>query len=100
MVNLDLIKKNDRYKNCILLEKPVMFCSLFNDKDYDLVQVHDMNVYDEDKIIGFSGVFKWENNQIIPLDYDSYTPEMTVIGYEEFPTKNGRKGLDILVESW
>lgn len=91
----------DRYKNFIYLEQPMEFCNtlLFSDK-YNLIQIHDNTPVGEDNIVGFAGVCKVENGEVIPLDGDSYTKYMTVIAYEEFTTDNGKLGLNLLVTNW
>ncbi len=82
-----------------------LFSDLFRDHDYDLVQIHDATPLEDSKdVIGFAGVFKWQNNKIIPLDGDIYTSQMPVIAYKKFDHKNNdgsiEKCLDILVEEW
>jgi hypothetical protein len=102
MIDFELIKNDDKYKHFTFLDKPVLFNELFKDKDYERVQINDANYYeldDEKKLFGFCGVFEWKNNELAPLDYDSYTEEMPVIAYKEFYS-DGEKCLDILVESW
>ena len=91
----------DRYKNFIYLEQPIEFCNtiLFSNK-YNLIQIHDNTPVGEDDIVGFAGVCKVENGEVIPLDGDSYTKHMTVIAYKEFTTDNGDLGLDLLVSDW
>ena len=42
---------------------------------------------------------KVKDNKIVPLDGDSYSPNMAVVGYSEF--MNGDSlCLDLLVEDW
>lgn len=89
---------DDRYKDFTYLETPIEFCNLFEHCDYDVVQVHDMTPCG-DSIIGFAGQFKWQNNEITPLDGDSYTSHMTILGYNEF-NSNGLKCLDVFTEDW
>lgn len=91
-----ILAANERYSDFTLLDVPVPFSTWAKDKDYPTVQVHDTTVfkwYDGVDIIGFVGVFKWEDNQLTSLDGDTYNPDMPVIGYEEF-----EDGVDILVK--
>lgn len=102
MIDVKLIKSSIRYSNFIFLDKPIMFNKLFKDKNYSVVQIHDANCYEVEGnkiIVGFCGVFKWENNELYSLDYDSYVETIPVIAYEEVEFE-GKKCLDILVESW
>lgn len=102
MVNINRIKNNPRYSGFTYFEEPVMFDDYFKGKDYDVVQVHDINpisdIYPDP--IGFVGQFKWKSNIITPLDGDSYTDEMPIYGFEEFTSDDGRKGIDILTDKW
>ena len=83
----------NKYKDFIYLYQPTEFCNtfLFTDK-YNFIQIHDNTLIGEDDIIGFSGVCKVENGEIISLDGDSYT--------KEFITDDGELGLDLLVTNW
>ena len=49
-------------------------------------------------IVGFAGMFRWENGTIMSLDEDSYSSPV-IWGYKEFEEK-GRKCLNILAEKW
>lgn len=55
---LYIIKKEDRYKDFTILEKPIKFKDLFKDVDFDVVQLHSTQVYElkngEKNIVGFS----------------------------------------------
>lgn len=99
----EIIKRKEyqgRYDGFTILENPVLFSELFKDKNISLVQLHDVNVFGLDGkeyICGFAGTFKWKNNKIIPLDGDSYSDKMEVLGYEWF---NNYKSIDILVKEW
>lgn len=94
------LKNNDRYKTFTFFDKPVDFSEFFRDKDYPVVQIHDMTpIAGSTDIIGFAGVFKWIGNILTPLDGDSYTEHTMIRGYGEFE-KNGEKCLDILAEEW
>ena len=83
------------YKNFTYLEQPMEFCDTFLFSDnFDRIQIHDNN------IVGFAGVCKVENGEVIPLDGDFYTKHMTVIAYRVFVTDNEELGLDLLVTDW
>jgi len=80
----------DRYEDFIFLEKPTKFdkTDLFSDK-YAEIQLHDASkIPGMSDIIGFCGVFKIENGEIVSLDGDSYGPQMIVVGYQEFTYDN------------
>lgn len=99
-----IIRKNNRYKNFTLLENPVKFCDMQAGNNIDMVQIHSTQTFGNPAdlhIVGFAGQFSWKDNTIIPLDGDSYNPEMTVYGYEWFENKEKgiNRGLDILVDS-
>ena len=94
----EIIKKDPRYSEFTLLDKPTPFNKLFENKDLYIVQLHSIKEIGE-SIIGFVGEFNWENNKITPLDGDSYSQEMPVYGYMYFKYKN-RKCLDILIRVW
>lgn len=101
----DIINKSDRYKNFTILNKPVPFDDLMKDKNFDVVQTHSTQIIEIDEntkdIIGFCGQFSWKNNEIKPLDGDSYNPHMTVYGYDDWSNECSTNGLDILVgEDW
>lgn len=102
---LEFLKISDKYKDFTYLEEQKVFNELFKDRNYDLVQIYDMhpihplNMFSND-IVGFCGVFKWKDNDITPLDGDSYMDDMDVFGYKEFTTKDNEKALDILVCEW
>ena len=87
--------QDERYKRFVILDNPVEFKDLFIDHDIPCVQLHSLHAVDN-IIVGFCGVFKWENNEIIPLDGDSYNKHVLVYGYEWFD-----QGIDILVgDDW
>ncbi|WP_027438732.1 hypothetical protein [Lachnospira multipara] len=91
----------DRYEDFIFLEKPIEFnkTNLFSDK-YAEIQLHDVSkIPGWSDILGFCGVFKIENEKIKSLDYDSYDPEMIVVGYQEFIHDN-ETCLDLLTIGW
>ena len=95
-----ILKESERYKGFTLLEKPEPFNKHFAGKSYPIVQVHSTEIFEvssgKKDIVGFYGQFEWKNNKITPLDGDSYSETMLVLGYEEFDCDEG-KGIDILV---
>ncbi len=94
-----IIRESERYMDFTLLDKLVKFKDMFADMDIPYVQLHDTTICNIDgkkDIMGFSGVFEWKNNHIIPIDYDSYYSELMICGYEWFE-RSGEKCLDILV---
>ena len=72
-----------------------------------LIQVHSIEPLRDKEgnvngITGFVGQCKIKNGKIVPLDGDTYNPEMTVYGYSWFTycaLKSSGRGLDILVGS-
>lgn len=97
-----IIKNLDRYKTFTLLDSPKPFSELMKNETVSLVQVHCATlINDNTDIVGFCGVFKWENNVLTPLDGDIYNPDVNVLGYDWFTDKDGNRCLDILVdENW
>lgn len=103
-----IIKHSERYKDFILLDNPISFKDFFKDKDFDVVQIHSGEMFDvpgekEKTIVGFCGMFSWQNNILKPLDGDIYSPSMDIIGYKEFSNEEEKinTGLDILVgDEW
>lgn len=65
-----------------ILEKPAKFAEMFADKNIPRVQVFTKVDNTEGYDIVFSGAFKWENNEIISIDGDSYNKNMAVLKYE------------------
>ncbi len=95
------VSNNERYKDFIFLEKPTEFdkTDLFSDK-YAEIQLHDVSeIPGYPDVVGFCGVFKIEDGKINSLDYDSYDPQMIVVGYQEF-THNDEVCLDLLTTGW
>jgi len=95
------VLNTDDYKDFSFLEKPTEFdkTDLFSDK-YAVIQLHDVSkIPGWSNVFGFCGVFKIENGKINPLDYDSYDPEMIVVGYQEF-THDNETCLDLLTIGW
>lgn len=94
----ETLRANDRYKDFWFFRNPQDFSKCFKDQNFEVVQLHDITIKNG-ALIGFCGTFKWENNQIIPIDGDSYTKHMNIIGYKIFEHE-GKKCTDILVEEW
>lgn len=96
------IKKNPRYSRFMYFDEPVIFNVYFKDRDYDLVQIHDINPIGKEypDPIGFVGQFEWKSNTLTPLDGDSYTAQMPIYGFEEFTSDDGLKCIDILTDRW
>ena len=94
------LKESDRYKNFVFFSERMWFDEYFKDKEYDVVQIHDMWVVpnEEGNISGFSGKFSWDGNDVTPLDGDSYRKHMPIRGFEEFKDIENTNCLDILVE--
>lgn len=95
------ILSNERYKDFLFLEKPTEFdkTDLFSD-EYAEIQLHDVSkIPGYPEVVGFCGVFKIENGEIISLDGDSYDPQMIVVGYQEF-MHNNETCLDLLTIGW
>jgi len=94
-----ILSNLSRYKNFTILDEPIAFNTLFRDKDFSTVQLHSIETCGDDDIVGFCGVVSWIDEELTPLDHDSYYPSMKVYGYEEW-NKNGETMLDILVFDW
>ena len=83
------------------MEKPIEFdkTDLFSDK-YTEIQIHDVSkIPDYPDVVGFCGVFRIEDGEIVSLDGDSYSPQMIIVGYEEFEYDN-QTWLDLLTIRW
>ena len=93
----EIIKKLPRYQNFTIVEDPISFNEMFKDTNIDVVQLHSVEVI-ADTIVGFCGVFMWHDNTLTPLDGDSYSENVLVLGYDWFE-HNGEKCLDILVDN-
>ena len=105
MVNSDrlsYIKSLNRYFDFTYLDEVVFFDEYFKDKNYSVVQVHDIRPCTEKYIepIGFVGHFKWVKNVLTPLDGDSYEAHMPIYGYHKFKDNEGKMCLDILTDEW
>lgn len=96
---MEIIQRLPRYKDFTIVEKPIKFKDMFAGQNIDLVQLHSTEVV-FDTIVGFCGVFQWRDNKLLPLDGDSYSENVIVLGYDWFEN-NGKKCLDILVgDDW
>ena len=103
----EIVKEDDRYKGFVIVKDPKPFNEMFAGQDIPYVQVHSTRVAGiegQEFLVGFCGVFEWKSNrrglEIIPLDGDSYSANMMVLGYEWFENE-GQRSLDILVgEDW
>lgn len=94
----EVIYNNDRYKKFTVLNKPEKFCDVFRDKDLPYVQLHSLELCNDDSdVVGFCGVCKWIGGEISPIDGDSYTKNMLIYGYSWFKDKDGADCIDILV---
>ena len=95
----DILSKSDRYSEFIILDEEKPFNEFFKDKDFDYVQLHSSQIFDEHHIFGFAGVFNWKNNNLKSLDGDYYSDDMSLIGYNYFdnPEEGIYNGLEILV---
>lgn len=106
-----VVKNSERYSDFTILDEPMSFKEFATDHgDIDLIQIHStemMNGYDD--IIGFVGQCRWVNNTLESIDGDTYTEDMTVLGYDWFypitkdgsPSEYSGECLDILVgDDW
>lgn len=97
---INSLKDRKRYKDFTFFDKPMSFdkTPVFSDK-YELIQLHDTTIING-SVVGFCGVCKVKDGDVISLDGDSYYKEMQAVGYEEFTDKEGNLCLDLLVDSW
>jgi hypothetical protein len=98
----EILAKSERYSHFILLDEPKKFTELFAGKPYDCVQLHSAQIilcHDQKDVMGFFGAFSWDGEKITPLDHDTYSEEMLVIGYDFFinPDAGVNNGLEIIV---
>ena len=100
-MDIKRIKNNPRYEDYIFFDEPAWFEEYFNDKDYPIVQIHDINPISSrlPDPIGFVGRFRWKANEVISLDGDSYTSHMLIYGLDEFEYE-GQTCLNILTDRW
>ena len=92
---IEIVKQLPRYKDFTIVKEPIKFKDMFAGQNIDCVQLHSTEVV-FDTIVGFCGVFMWHDNTLTPLDGDSYSENVLVLGYDWFE-HNGEKCLDILV---
>ena len=60
----------------------VSFNDFFRDKDFQFVQVYNFSKATKSGMtMMYRGVFSWKNNEIIPLDGNSYDKEMNLCGF-------------------
>lgn len=100
MGKIERLKKLKEYQNFEYLETPQLFKELFKGQNISYVGLFDSHFIPAGSLdlpVGYVGKFKWENDEITPLDGDSYTADMLVIGTRKFE-KNGLKGIDVLIE--
>lgn len=98
----EILTKSERYSHFTLLDEPKKFTELFAGKPYDCVQLHSAQIIsyrDQKDVAGFFGAFSWDGEKITPLDHDTYSEEMLVIGYDLFtnPDAGVNNGLEIIV---
>lgn len=93
-MSIENIKNHPRYKRFTFFEVPVAFNEYFKDKDYNLVQVHDIS--DCTDPVGYVGDFEWKSNVLKPLDGDTYNEDMTIWGFNVFINKDIQECLDVL----
>lgn len=101
-MDIERIKAIPRYSDFVYLNEPVEFYRCCEDKDYDVVQIHDINPISNKhpEPIGFCGTFEWKSNILTPLDGDDYTSQMLVYAWHEFTSEDGLKCIDILTDKW
>lgn len=103
----EIIARDDRYSDFKVLDAPVVFAEAFRNKPFDTVQIHQLIQHNGESFFTFVGVFSWNGSALAPLDGDIYTPNMRVLGYDDFSytetvcgEEEPRLGLDILVTEW
>lgn len=106
-LGVGIAKTNERYDDFVPIMDPFSghtntpFSTFFKNDRYHIVQVYDLSIIPSaDDIVGFAGQFRWENNQMTSLDGDSYSPDMTIWGYEIFRDDDGNTCLDVLTCDW
>lgn len=99
-----ILQQSDRYRDFTMIDEPVPFSTMFEDKDIVCVQVHSAEILGktgEQDIIGFCGAFSWINHELKPLDGDIYNENVRVLGYKWFKNVSGDECLNILVgDDW
>ena len=96
---LAILKSNIKYKNYIFFKENEKFNKIFLGQAISLVQTHYLMIHADntDKISEVEGTFRWENNEIISLNGDVFSPETLVMGYK---WSEDNKILDILTDEW
>ena len=61
------VKKLERYKNYVILDRPIKFSDWLKDSEYIIVQVQSLEKC-LDSIVGYVGIFGWEKNKINLID--------------------------------
>lgn len=96
----DYVLSLDRYADFEWLENPITIKELFRDKDIEIVQLHDIDMFESsDGIFGFCGMLSWKDNKVKPLDGDRYSKNTVVHGFHWFKY-DGKDCADILVSDW
>lgn len=92
----EIAEKEHQFKSHIFLDDPVSFSELFKDKNINVVDVY--SIYSAEMGSTFCGTFRWKNNDIRPLDGDTYNKDMLVYAYKFYESKDKDiSGLSILV---
>ena len=91
------VKKLERYKNYVILDRPIKFSDWLKDSEYIIVQAQSLEKC-LDSIVGYVGVFGWEKNKINLIDGAIRSPNFTVYGYQEFSGEHIENGLFVLVK--
>lgn len=93
-MDIEKLKKRDKYILYAFPDKPTPFCELFKERNFEVVDV--LIIYSEDDAT-YAGSFKWEFGKIISLDGDTYNENMKVYGYKIFSHDMDSLGLSIIV---
>ena len=97
----NLVVADSSYQKYTLLETPIEFSKLANNKNYIVVDVHCLTSVYPEEIVGFVGEFSWINNIIAPYDGDSYNRDMLVYAYHEYTNSHNETCIGILVgDDW
>lgn len=106
-LGVGIAENNERYNDFIPITDPFSgptntpFSTYFKNDRYHIVQVYDLSIIPSaDDIVGFAGQFRWENDKITSLDGDSYSPDMTIWGYEICRDDDGNTCLTVLSNDW
>lgn len=91
----EVIKGNELYEDFTIVDDPIPFKEMYAGRDISRVELYSTQVFTvdgKDHIMGFCGVFEWKDGEVHPLDGDSYSDSVLVLGYDE-----DEDGLCILV---